>query len=81
MRFFYLEAGSGAPTPIPDDMIQAVKKNASIPVVVGGGIRDPKIAREKVRAGADIIITGTALEKEKNLKKTIAAIIAAIEKE
>lgn len=69
MRFFYLEAGSGAPTPIPNDMIQAVKKSASIPVIVGGGIRDPKTAQEKAHAGADIIITGTALEKEKNLKK------------
>jgi phosphoglycerol geranylgeranyltransferase len=80
MRFFYLEAGSGAPTPVPNSMIQAVKKKASIPVIVGGGIRDATTAREKARAGADIIITGTALEKEKNLKKTIAAIIAAIQK-
>jgi phosphoglycerol geranylgeranyltransferase len=81
MRFFYLEAGSGAPTPVPDAMIQAVKKNASIPLIVGGGIRDAQTALKKARAGADIIITGTALEKEKNLEKTIAAIIAAIQKE
>ncbi len=80
MRFFYLEAGSGAPTPIPSEMIQTVKKYMSIPLLVGGGIRDPQTAREKVRAGADIIITGTALEKEKNLKKTITAIIEAIQK-
>jgi len=81
MRFFYLEAGSGAPTPIPNDMIQAVKKNASIPVIVGGGIRDAQTAQEKARAGADIVITGTALEKEKNLKNTIVGIIAAIQEE
>ena len=80
MRFFYLEAGSGAPTPIPNEMIQAVKQHMSIPLLVGGGIRDPQTAREKTRAGADIIITGTALEKEKNLKKTITAIIEAIQK-
>ncbi len=80
MRFFYLEAGSGAPTPIPSEMIQTVKKYMSIPLLVGGGIRDPQTAREKARAGADIIITGTALEKEKNLKKTITAIIEAIQK-
>jgi len=79
MRFFYLEAGSGAPTPIPNEMIQAVKKNASIPVIVGGGIRNAQTAQEKAHAGADIIITGTALEKDKNLNKTIADIIAAIQ--
>lgn len=80
MRFFYLEAGSGAPTPVPNEMIRAVKNHVSIPLLVGGGIRDPQTAREKTHAGADIIITGTALEKEKNLRKTLTTIIEAIQK-
>ncbi len=79
MKMFYLEAGSGAPTPVSNNMIAAVKKHTTIPLLVGGGIRSPDIAREKARAGADIIITGTALEKEKNLKKTLTDIITAIE--
>lgn len=79
MKMFYLEAGSGAPTPVPNEMIAAVKKHATIPLLVGGGIRDPETARDKVQAGADIIITGTALEREKNLKKTLTDIITAIE--
>jgi phosphoglycerol geranylgeranyltransferase len=79
MKFFYIEAGSGAPTPVPNEMIQAVKKNTSIPVIVGGGIRDSKTAKEKVRAGADIIITGTAIEKDKHFKTTLTDIVKAIE--
>ena len=79
MKFFYIEAGSGAPAPVPNEMIRAVKKNASIPVIVGGGIRNPSTAKEKVQAGADIIITGTAIEKDKHLKNTITEIITAIE--
>jgi phosphoglycerol geranylgeranyltransferase len=79
MKFFYIEAGSGAPTPVPNEMIQAVKKNTSIPVIVGGGIRDSKTAEEKVRAGADIIITGTAIEKDKHFKTTLTDIVNAIE--
>ena len=79
MKMFYLEAGSGAPTPVPNEMITAVKKNTTIPVIVGGGIRDAETAREKARAGADIIITGTAIEKDKHFKKTLAEIITAIE--
>ncbi|MBE3121833.1 MAG: geranylgeranylglyceryl/heptaprenylglyceryl phosphate synthase [Thermoplasmata archaeon] len=79
MKFFYIEAGSGAPTPVPNEMIQAVKKNTSIPVIVGGGIRDSKTAKEKVRAGADIIITGTAIEKDKHFKTTLTDIVNAIE--
>jgi phosphoglycerol geranylgeranyltransferase len=79
MRFFYIEAGSGAPTPVPSEMIQAVKKSTSIPILVGGGIRDPKTAKEKAAAGADIIITGTAIEKDAHLKTTLTDIITAIE--
>lgn len=81
MKFFYIEAGSGAPAPVPNEMIKAVKKNTSIPLLVGGGIRDPAIAKEKVQAGADIIVTGTAIEKDRNFKTTLVDIIAAIEGE
>jgi phosphoglycerol geranylgeranyltransferase len=79
MKFFYLEAGSGAPEPVTNEMIAAVKKNTSIPLVVGGGIRSAKTAREKAQAGADIIVTGTTFEKEKNVEKTLREIIKAID--
>lgn len=78
MKMIYLEAGSGAPTPISNEMITAVKQQATIPLLVGGGIRDAVTAKEKAAAGADIIITGTALEKDKNLRKTLSDIVTAI---
>jgi phosphoglycerol geranylgeranyltransferase len=78
MKCFYIEAGSGAPTPVPNEMIQMVKDNISIPLLVGGGIRDPQTAKEKASAGADIIITGTAIEKDKHFKKTLTDIITAL---
>jgi len=79
MDFFYLEAGSGAPEPVSNEMIAAVKKSIDIPLIVGGGIRNPKTAAEKAKAGADIVVTGTKLEEEKNVKKTLVDIIKAIE--
>jgi len=79
MDFFYLEAGSGAPNPVSNEMITAVKKNINIPLVIGGGIRSAKVAREKAKAGADIIVTGTKLEEEKNLKNALGTIIKSIE--
>jgi phosphoglycerol geranylgeranyltransferase len=79
MKFFYLEAGSGAHFPISNDMVSAVKQNLDIPLIVGGGIRDEHTAREKAQAGADIIITGTTLEKERNLKETLSKLIRYIE--
>ncbi len=63
MRFVYLEAGSGAPEPVPPDMIRTVKRSIDVPLIVGGGIRSFDAARNAVEAGADIIVTGTAIEK------------------
>jgi len=79
MKFFYLEAGSGANKPVPNDMIKAVKRNIKIPLIVGGGIRDMKTAKNVALAGADIIVTGTTLEKDKNLNQTLKDIIQALE--
>lgn len=79
MDFFYIEAGSGAPEPVPSEMIQAVKKTTSIPLCVGGGIRTPEAAKEKARAGANVIITGTAIEKDAHFKHTLTNIVRAIE--
>lgn len=79
MNMFYLEAGSGAPEPVSDEMIAAVKKAIDIPLIVGGGIRSPKVAMQKTKAGADIVVTGTKLEEEKNVHKTLADLIEAIE--
>ncbi len=77
MRFIYLEAGSGADMPVPNEMISIVRKmvGPDMFIITGGGIRDPKTASEKVHAGADIIVTGTIAEKDLGkLSEIIAAI-------
>ena len=79
MDFFYLEAGSGAEETVPEKMIKEVKKNIDIPFIVGGGIRDFNTAKNIVLAGADIIVTGTTLEEDVNLKKTLTDIIKTLE--
>lgn len=78
MRFVYLEAGSGAREPIPAMMIAAVKKNVSIPVITGGGIRDPKAALAAKNAGADAIVTGNMVEEENLVGEKISEIVSAI---
>lgn len=62
MKLVYLEAGSGAPEPVPAKIVKAVRAAIGIPVVVGGGIRSPEAARTVARAGADIVVTGTIVE-------------------
>jgi len=63
MDLVYLEAGSGADKPVPPEMISAVKKAISIPLIVGGGIRTPEAAKAARLAGADAIVTGTFIER------------------
>jgi phosphoglycerol geranylgeranyltransferase len=78
MRYIYLEAGSGADSPLPPEMIGTVKhvlKDAVL--IVGGGIRDGKSAAICSKAGADIIVTGTAVEKADNVSALTAEIVMA----
>jgi phosphoglycerol geranylgeranyltransferase len=78
MRFVYLEAGSGAPEPIPPSMVGAVTKYVDIPVIVGGGIRGPQAASAAKMAGASAIVTGTLVEEESQVEMRIREIVEAI---
>jgi phosphoglycerol geranylgeranyltransferase len=64
MSCIYLEAGSGSEKPVPDEMINAVKDNIHVPLIVGGGITDAQTAKNKVDAGADVIVVGTLVEEK-----------------
>lgn len=76
MSLVYLEAGSGAYTPVPPEMIRAVKQAVDIPLIVGGGIRTPEAAAAAREAGADVIITGTLLEQCDD-DSVLRAVVAA----
>ena len=79
MKLVYLEAGSGAPEPVPSSVIRAVKDAVDILVVVGGGIRTPEAAQGVVKAGADVVVTGTIVEVAREgtaLQKIVAAVKA-----
>lgn len=76
MRFVYLEAGSGAEKPIPVSMIKLIKSNLSVPLIVGGGIRDGAAAKKVAEAGADIVVTGTLVEKTDKIREKIYEIVS-----
>ena len=80
MHYIYLEAGSGADKPVPVEMVQAVKKavGEQNKVLVGGGIRDGNTAKERVKAGADMIVTGTIVEQVDDIRGKIEELVKAI---
>ncbi len=63
-RLVILESGGGAETPAPAEMISYTKKMIEVPLVVAGGVRNEKYAYECIKAGADIVHVGTAIENE-----------------
>jgi len=75
MKLCYLDAGSGAKNSIPPKMIQTVKKIINTPLIIGGGIKSGKEAKEKLDAGADLIVVGNVLEKDESLLQEMMAAV------
>lgn len=67
LRAIYLEAGSGAKSSIPVEMLQVVRRAVSIPLITGGGIRTPEQAEALAQAGSNLIVVGNILEKQPEL--------------
>ncbi|MFN8207823.1 MAG: geranylgeranylglyceryl/heptaprenylglyceryl phosphate synthase [Bacteroidales bacterium] len=78
MKLIYLEGGSGAEHPISSEIISQVKRNISIPLVVGGGIRTRDDAIAVYKAGADIIVVGNALENNMERIRELSKAKSAI---
>ena len=69
-KLIYLEAGSGANHHVSLEMISFVSKNISVPLIVGGGIRNLTKIEEVFKAGADLVVIGTAFEDNSNFFTT-----------
>jgi len=78
MNYIYLEAGSGASAPVPVEIVKAVRDEIEALLIVGGGIRSPEDASAAVKAGADIIVTGTLVETSNKLKEEMSQLIEII---
>jgi len=73
LKALYLEAGSGALNPVSGSMIADVRRAVSVPLIVGGGIRNAESAAVAYKAGADLVVAGNALEKDPGLIRELAA--------
>ena len=79
MRTLYLEAGSGAGEPIPQETIRAVRKIYDGLLIVGGGITTTEAASKVAKAGADLLVIGNLLQSpnfEEPLKQIVNGLKA-----
>ena len=74
-KLIFMDGGSGAINPISNQMISKVSNEIDTPLIIGGGINSAKIAVEKCKAGADIIVVGNAIEKSTKLIEEISIAI------
>lgn len=65
-KLIYLEAGSGANLAVPLEIINAVRQNIDVPLIVGGGIRNKTGIQNAYDSGADLVVIGTAFENNMN---------------
>lgn len=62
-KAMYLEAGSGAMKAINSRIIRKVKATIGLPLIIGGGIDSRTKASSAIKAGANVVVVGNALEK------------------
>jgi len=74
----YLNAGSGSTRPVASPIIAAVAQVIDVPLLVGGGLTDATKVGDAVRAGADVVVTGTVIEDNPNVRDTLLAIVNAV---
>lgn len=78
LQCIYMDAGSGASHPISKAMISQVKKELSVPLIVGGGITTVAAAIDACDAGADMLVVGSAIERSTGKEGLIKELSDAI---
>ena len=75
MKLIYLESGSGARNKIPASVIKKIASEVDIGLVVGGGIRTPRMAENIVESGATYVVIGSAIEDSTAIAKEFSSAI------
>ncbi len=74
MQCIYMDAGSGALQCISTKMVNRVKQQVKLPLIIGGGIRNAETARDLYKAGADILVIGNGVEQSESLIALISEV-------
>ncbi|MBB6326747.1 putative glycerol-1-phosphate prenyltransferase [Algoriphagus iocasae] len=64
LKYFFIDAGSGATNPVSSQVIESVKDLVPCPLIVGGGIDNLEKLKDAFEAGADLVVLGNVIEKD-----------------
>tara|TARA_B000000532_G_C18775001_1_gene365708 strand:+ start:74 stop:844 length:771 start_codon:yes stop_codon:yes gene_type:complete len=67
LKLIFMDGGSGAINTVTEEMIKSVSEQIECPLIIGGGINTSEKALEKLKAGADVIVVGNAIENNTDL--------------
>jgi putative glycerol-1-phosphate prenyltransferase len=74
LKLIYLDSGSGAAQTVNEKIIETVNQSCKSPIIVGGGINSTEKIQTLWSAGADVVVIGTAIEKDLNFLDSIKAL-------
>lgn len=78
LKYFYLDAGSGAPQPVSMELIKAFKKRIAEPLIVGGGLNSLEKIKNAFFAGADLVVVGNGIGKNPELLAEAKAFVESL---
>ena len=78
-RLIYLEAGSGAKKTLTPALIKEVKKQTSLPLIIGGGIDSVKKAATILKSNPDYMVVGNALERDPQFLNELSKLLSKMQ--
>ncbi|HKL37604.1 MAG TPA: geranylgeranylglyceryl/heptaprenylglyceryl phosphate synthase, partial [Bacteroidales bacterium] len=66
-KLIYLESGSGAAQPAYFDLVNEIKKQVALPLIVGGGLKKPSDLENLCQSEADMVVVGNAIEQNPDI--------------
>lgn len=74
LKTIFMDGGSGAQNAVSTSMIKRVSDHVDVPIIVGGGLKTPEMAKERFEAGATVVVVGNAIEKDGSLLAEMASV-------
>jgi len=73
LKTIFMDGGSGASNSVSPSMVKRVSDHVDIPIIVGGGLKTPEMAKARFDAGATVVVVGNAIEKDGSLLQELAS--------